>query len=230
MTDVAVVDYGMGNLRSMAKALEHVGAPCVVITDDAERIARADRVVFPGQGAVRDCMSALHEHDLVAVLAEVMADRPFLGVCMGMQALMTVSEENGGVAALDAIPGEVRHVRRLTEGDSRLKIPHMGWNRVNQVRGHPLWQGIDDDDWFYFVHSYYVAPADETLVHGTATYGQPFAAAIGRGNVFATQFHPEKSQHAGLRLLSNFLHWDGTAEDRTSTARPRSRDAANTRY
>jgi glutamine amidotransferase len=215
MTDVAVVDYGMGNLRSMAKALEHVGARHVVITDDADRIAQADRVVFPGQGAVRDCMKALYDHDLVNVLGKVIADRPFLGVCMGMQALMTVSEENEGVDALDAFQGEVCHFRRLTGGDHRLKIPHMGWNRVSQARPHPLWHGIDDGEWFYFVHSYYVAPADETMRQGTATYGQPFAAAIGRGNVFATQFHPEKSQHAGLRLLSNFLNWDGSAGDCT---------------
>jgi glutamine amidotransferase len=211
MADVAVVDYGMGNLRSMAKALEHVGADRVVITDDAERIASAERVVFPGQGAVRDCMSALHAHDLIDVLRRVMADRPFLGVCMGMQALMTRSEENDGVAALDAISGEVRHFRRLTGGEQALKIPHMGWNRVRQDQAHPLWQGIEEGAWFYFVHSYYVAPADEGLIQGSATYGRAFAAAIGRGNVFATQFHPEKSQNAGLRLLSNFVAWDGTA-------------------
>lgn len=211
MADVAVVDYGMGNLRSMAKALEYVGAERVTITDDAARIERAERVVFPGQGAVRDCMSALHAHELIDVLARVMADRPFLGVCMGMQALMTRSEENDGVEALDAIPGEVRHCRRLTGDDQRLKIPHMGWNRVRQTRPHPLWEGIEDGAWFYFVHSYYVAPRDEQLVHGTATYGQAFAAAIGRANVFATQFHPEKSQNAGLRLLSNFVSWDGAA-------------------
>lgn len=211
MTDVAVVDYGMGNLRSVAKALEHVGASRVTITDSAERIAAAERVVFPGQGAVRDCMQALWAHELVDVLAEVMVDRPFLGVCMGMQALMTASEENDGVAALDAFSGEVRHCRRLTGDDRRLKIPHMGWNRVHQTQQHPLWRGIPDDEWFYFVHSYYAAPADEGLIQGTATHGLPFTAALGRANVFATQFHPEKSQKAGLRLLSNFLQWDGSA-------------------
>lgn len=210
MADVAVIDYGMGNLRSMARALEYVGATEVTVTDDADRIAAAERVVFPGQGAVRDCMGALHACGLVPVLREVMADRPFLGVCMGMQALMTRSEENQGVAALDAITGDVRHCRRLTGGERRFKIPHMGWNRVSQARPHPLWQGIENGAWFYFVHSYYVAPADDALVRGTATYGEPFAAAIGRANVFATQFHPEKSQNAGLRLLSNFLQWDGS--------------------
>jgi len=206
---VAVIDYGMGNLRSVAKALEHVGAREVHITDDAATIAAAERVVFPGQGAVRDCMSALHRHELVDVIREVVASRPFLGVCMGMQALMTASEENQGVAALDVLPGEVRHFRRLTGGAPGLKIPHMGWNGVRQVRSHPLWAGVEDGERFYFVHSYYVAPEEPALVLGTSEYGAPFAAAIGRGNVFATQFHPEKSQQAGLRLLANFLGWDG---------------------
>jgi len=209
MSDVAVVDYGMGNLRSVAKALEHVGAARVAITDNAERIANAERVVFPGQGAMRDCMRALQDHALIDVLAHVMRDRPFLGVCMGMQALMTRSEENEGVAALDAVSGEVRYCRRITGDESRLKIPHMGWNRVDQLRDHPLWHGIETGSWFYFVHSYYAAPADESVVYGTATHGEAFAAAIGQANVFATQFHPEKSQNAGLTLLSNFLQWDG---------------------
>ncbi|HKJ94540.1 MAG TPA: imidazole glycerol phosphate synthase subunit HisH [Gammaproteobacteria bacterium] len=211
MTMIAVIDYGMGNLRSMAKALEHVGAGDVRVTDDVATIRRADRVVFPGQGAVRDCMSALRDHDLVEVLREVVADRPFLGVCMGMQALMTRSEENEGVAALDVYPGSVRHFRHLTGGREDLKIPHMGWNQVYRRGTHPLWDGIDDGERFYFVHSYYVEPEDPALVLGTADYGETFAAVIGRDNVFATQFHPEKSQHAGLRLLENFVRWDGRA-------------------
>lgn len=206
---VAVIDYGMGNLRSVAKALEHVGARDVRITDDADTIAAAERVVFPGQGAVRDCMSALHRHELVDVIREVIVARPFLGVCMGMQALMTRSEENEGVAALGIYAGEVRHFRRLTAGDPALKIPHMGWNGVRQVRSHPLWAGVANGERFYFVHSYYVAPEDPALTLGICEYGEPFAAVIGRGNVFATQFHPEKSQQAGLRLLANFLGWDG---------------------
>ncbi|PWG62241.1 imidazole glycerol phosphate synthase subunit HisH [Sediminicurvatus halobius] len=207
---VAVIDYGMGNLRSVAKALEHVGARQVRITDDADAIAGAERVVFPGQGAVRDCMSALQRHELVDVIRAAITARPFLGVCMGMQALMTRSEENEGVAALDVFPGEVRHFRRLTGGDPTLKIPHMGWNGVRQVRSHPLWAGVADGERFYFVHSYFVAPEEDALTLGTSDYGAPFAAVIGRGNVFATQFHPEKSQQAGLRLLANFLAWDGT--------------------
>lgn len=207
---VAVIDYGMGNLRSMAKALEHVGAPSVVVTDDPGRIAAAERVVFPGQGAVRDCMSALHRRDLGQVVLECMHTRPFLGVCMGMQALMSESEENDGVRALDVLPGRVRHFRNLI-GEQRLKVPHMGWNRVAQSRYHPLWEGIDDGERFYFVHSYYVETSAPEVVYGICDYGAPFAAAIGQGMLFATQFHPEKSQHAGLRLLENFLRWDGNA-------------------
>ncbi len=207
---IAVIDYGMGNLRSMAKALEHVGAEDVRITDDADVIARAERVVFPGQGAVRDCMSALHRHELISVIGEVVRERPFLGVCMGMQALMSVSEENDGVRALDVIPGTVRHFRHLTGGDPALKIPQMGWNTLRQVRPHPLWNGVADGEWFYFVHSYYVDPESPEVVLGTVEYGDELAAVVGRDNLFATQFHPEKSQHAGLRLLENFIRWDGS--------------------
>lgn len=210
MTQVAVVDYGMGNLRSVAKALEHVGAADVRVTDDAAVIGAAERVVFPGQGAVRDCMSALHHHELVDVLRQTIADRPFLGVCMGMQALLTRSEENEGVEALNLLPGTVRHFRGLTGGDPALKIPHMGWNGVRQVRAHPLWADIEDGARFYFVHSYYVEPRDRAMVYGETEYGAVFASAIGQGNAFATQFHPEKSQRAGLQLLRNFLRWDGT--------------------
>ena len=206
---IAVIDYGMGNLRSVERALMHVGAPRVAVTDDPAVIDAAERVVFPGQGAVRDCMSALHRHELVDVLARVMRDRPFLGICMGMQALMTRSEENEGVEALGHFAGTVRHFRDLTGGDPRLKIPHMGWNRLHQVRRHPLFAGIADDTRFYFVHSYYVDPDDVSIIQGRSDYGAPFAAAIGAANVFATQFHPEKSQQPGLQLLKNFLSWDG---------------------
>lgn len=210
MSHIAVVDYGMGNLRSVAKALEHVGARDVRVSDDADIIGRSERVVFPGQGAVRDCMSALHQHELIDVLCQTIADRPFLGVCMGMQALLSRSEENEGVAALDLMPGVVRHFRRLTGDDGSLKIPHMGWNSVNQVRPHPLWADIDDGARFYFVHSYYVDPQQADMVYGDTAYGGRFASAIAQGNAFATQFHPEKSQRAGLQLLQNFLRWDGT--------------------
>ncbi|EAR22373.1 imidazole glycerol phosphate synthase subunit HisH [Nitrococcus mobilis] len=214
MTGVAIIDYGMGNLRSMAKALEHVGAQSIVVTADAETVAHAERVVFPGQGAVRDCMSALQRNELIDVLGQTAAERPFLGVCMGMQALMSVSEENEGVRALDFLPGSVRHFRHLTAAHPGLKIPHMGWNSLCRMREHPLWEGIEVGAWFYFVHSYYVAPADEHLVLAQAEYGATFAAAIGRDNIFATQFHPEKSQQAGLRLLENFIRWDGYVQNR----------------
>lgn len=214
MARIAIIDYGMGNLRSMAKALEYVGARDVVVTADAQTVARAERVVFPGQGAVRDCMSALQRSELIDVLCQAAAERPFLGVCMGMQALMSVSEENEGVQALDLLPGLVRHLRHLTAGHEELKIPHMGWNSLRQVREHPLWEDVEDGAWFYFVHSYYVAPADEQLVLAEAEYGAGFAAAIGKDNIFATQFHPEKSQRAGLRLLENFVRWDGCAQNR----------------
>lgn len=214
MANIAIIDYGMGNLRSMAKALEHLGARNVVVTADAQTVARAERVIFPGQGAVRDCMSALQRNELIEVLRQSAAERPFLGVCMGMQALMSASEENEGVRALDLFPGLVRHFRHLTGGHPGLKIPHMGWNTVRQLRPHPLWQGIEDEAWFYFVHSYYVAPTDTDLVLAVSEYNAQFAAVIGRGNIFATQFHPEKSQRAGLRLLENFIRWDGCIQDR----------------
>ena len=206
---IAIIDYGMGNLRSVERALTHVGATSVRVTDDPAVIDAADRVVFPGQGAVRDCMSALHRYELVDVLGRVMQDRPFLGICMGMQALMTRSEENEGVEALGYFPGTVRHFRTLTGSNPRLKIPHMGWNRLVQTRSHPLFAGIEPGTRFYFVHGYYVDPADASIVQGESDYGAVFAAAIGAANVFATQFHPEKSQAPGLRLLENFLAWDG---------------------
>ena len=206
---VAVIDYGMGNLRSVERALRRVGASQVRVSADPAVIDAAERVVFPGQGAVRDCMSALHRHELIDVLGRVMADRPFLGICMGMQALMSRSEENEGVEALGHFAGTVRHCRSLTGADSRLKIPHMGWNRLEQVRRHPLFAGIADGTRFYFVHSYYVDADDPAIVQACSDYGARFAAAIGAANVFATQFHPEKSQQPGLQLLENFLAWDG---------------------
>lgn len=210
MASTVVVDYGMGNLRSMAKALEHAGAADVRITDDADTIAAADRVVFPGQGAARECMSALHAHELVDVLGESMARKPFLGACMGMQVLLAWSEENGGVDLLGRFPGRIRHFRHhFPAAEAGLKVPHMGWNRVRRTTSHPLWAGIDDGEWFYFVHSYYAEPDDEALVLGRTDYGGAFASVLGRGNLFATQFHPEKSHDAGVRLLANFVRWDG---------------------
>ncbi len=215
MTTIAVIDYGMGNLRSVAKALEHVDDRArVQVTWDPSVIRRAARVVLPGVGAIGDCMGELQRLELDAVIREVAGDKPFLGVCLGMQALLTSSEENGGTTALGLVPGEVRHFAAGFR-DAGIappgKVPHMGWNRVRQVREHPLWAGIADNSWFYFVHSYYVPLLAGTLTAGVAHYGMDFTAVIARENMFATQFHPEKSQHAGLTLLANFTRWDGTA-------------------
>lgn len=215
MNVVAVIDYGMGNLRSVAKALEHVaGDMSVRVSFDPDVIRRADRVVFPGVGALRDCMAELRRLGLDDVIRECAAEKPFLGICLGMQALLDFSEENGGTAGLGIIPGRVLGFPvPLVDGASaeRLKVPHMGWNEVRQSRPHPLWEGIEQDSRFYFVHSYYAVPAAAGDVAATVRYGREVTAALARGNVFAVQFHPEKSQQAGLKLLANFLNWDGAA-------------------
>lgn len=214
MQTIAVVDYGMGNLRSVARALEHV-APAttrVCVTDQPEVIAEADRVVFPGQGAARDCMLAIDRHGLREPLLDAARGRPFLGMCMGLQVLLEHSEENGGTECLGRFAGSVRRFGKDRHGPDgrRLKVPHMGWNRVRQSRSHPLWTGVTDDAYFYFVHSYHAVPADRGLVAGTSEYGHEFCAAIASGNLFACQFHPEKSSADGLRLLTNFVAWDGS--------------------
>jgi len=212
MTTIAVVDYGMGNLRSVTRALEHV-APFgtrVVTTDRGDAITGADRVVFPGQGAARDCMRAIDEYELRGPLVEAARTRPFLGMCMGLQVLLAHSEENGGTDCLGLFAGEVRRFAAdLSDPASgaRLKIPHMGWNGVRHAKDHPLWRGIDDGALFYFVHSYYAAPDDPGLVAGLTEYGHEFASVLAQDNVFACQFHPEKSARDGLRLLTNFVHW-----------------------
>lgn len=213
MRTVAVIDYGMGNLRSVAKALEHVaGSAKVEVTASAERIMRADRIVFPGQGAARDCMAELARLGLDNVVKEAVRSKPFLGICMGLQVLLDFSEENDGTPGLGILPGKVQRfpaqMRDPQSGDV-LKIPHMGWNQVHQSAPHPLWQDIAQDSRFYFVHSYYVVPADSSQIAATAQYGVEFVCAMARGNVFAVQFHPEKSHNAGLALLANFMRWDG---------------------
>ena len=210
---VAVIDYGMGNLHSVASALEHVGAEQVLVTHDAELIRQADRVVFPGVGAMRDCMAEIRRLKCDQLLADVLLEqqKPVLAICVGMQALMTRSEENAGVDCLDLIPGNVRYFGsslNSAEGE-RLKVPHMGWNEVHQTRDHSLWQGIEDRTRFYFVHSYYVDAAQRDLVAGALDYGVHVDAALARDNLFAVQFHPEKSHTAGLQLLKNFLQWNG---------------------
>jgi len=207
---VAVIDYGMGNLRSVSKAVEHVVNPGdrVLITDDPAAILAADRVVFPGQGAARDCMAAISDHHLNQAVLEAARSKPFLGICMGLQVLLGFSEENRGTELLGLIPGKVhRFPPGIDPQGERLKIPQMGWNRVRQLHDHPLWQGIADQSRFYFVHSYFVQPDNEELVVGSTDYGVTFASVVARDNLFATQFHPEKSADAGLRLLHNFISW-----------------------
>ena len=209
-TCVAVIDYGMGNLHSVASALEKVGDGVTVhVTDSPEVIFAADKVIFPGVGAIRDCMAELKARELDEVVQEVAASKPMLGICVGMQALMEHSEENGGVDCLDVLPGEVKFFGRdLRDAKGqRLKVPHMGWNTVSQRIDHPLWEGIADNTRFYFVHSYYIHAPE--FVAATADYGVEIHAAMACENVFAVQFHPEKSGDAGLQLLRNFLRWDG---------------------
>ncbi|MBI1195302.1 MAG: imidazole glycerol phosphate synthase subunit HisH [Gammaproteobacteria bacterium] len=208
MSSVVVIDYGMGNIRSVAKALEHVGADEVTVSHDPETILRADRVVLPGVGALHACMSELHRLELEDVLSQCTRDRPFLGICLGMQALLDFSEEGGRTPGLALVPGEVRHFAGRID-DPALKVPHMGWNKVRQVRSHPLWEGIPDESRFYFVHSYYVAPSDPSVSVGETEYGLTFTSALAKGSAFAVQFHPEKSQQVGLTLLGNFLRWQG---------------------
>jgi glutamine amidotransferase len=210
MTTVAIIDYGMGNLRSVAKAIEHV-APGhqVFVTSDPARVAAASRVVFPGQGAMPDCMRELDARGLRQAVLEAAATKPFLGICIGQQMLFQHSAE-GDVAGLGILAGEVirfPEAHRLAADGSRLKVPHMGWNEVWQSRPHPLWDGIADGERFYFVHSYFVVPADPALTAAATDYGLRFTSAVARDNIFAVQFHPEKSASAGLRLLANFIRW-----------------------
>jgi len=209
---IVVVDYGMGNLRSVAKAIEHVAhTQNVLISSSAEDIANADRVVFPGQGAARDCMRELAERDLQQVVIAAAKEKPFLGICMGMQVLLRHSEENNGIDCLGLYDGDVRFFGNDLKGGhgEKLKIPHMGWNEVKHTGEHPLWQNINDNSRFYFVHSFYIEPADKQLVAATTDYGLEFTSAIAKDNVFAVQCHPEKSAHDGLQLLKNFSQWKG---------------------
>ena len=211
---VAVVDYGMGNLHSAGKALEKMAAEGqrILITGDPEQVRAADRVVFPGVGAIRDCIKVITETGLDrAILDAIDAYKPVLGICVGMQAMMDFSEENDGIDCLGVFSGRVQFFGAPMGDTGRpLKVPHMGWNQVQQVNDHPLWAGIEDNSRFYFVHSYYVHAADRDLVAGSVDYGVSIDAALARDNLFAVQFHPEKSHTAGLRLLRNFLAWDGS--------------------
>jgi glutamine amidotransferase len=209
MTTIVVVDYGMGNLRSVAKAFEHVAPKArVLISGDVAQVRAADRVVLPGQGAMPDCMRHLDASGLREAVLDAARDKPLFGVCIGEQMLFDESEE-GDTAGLGVLPGRVvRFPAGMTAADgARLKVPHMGWNRVVQERAHPLWAGVPDGAYFYFVHSYYAQPAEAALSVGASEYGLRFTCVIARDNIFATQFHPEKSAANGLRLYANFVDW-----------------------
>jgi glutamine amidotransferase len=212
MPDIAVVDYGMGNLRSVAKALLHVAPErSIVVSADPAVIRTALRVVLPGQSAMPDCMRCLDASGLRDVVVEAAATRPFLGICLGLQMLFDDSEE-GPTPCLGLLPGRVLRFRdeaMTGAGGERCKVPHMGWSPVRQRRAHPLWAGIPDETRFYFAHSFYPVPDDPHVTVGTTDYPTAFTCAIARANIFATQFHPEKSQRAGLQLLANFIAWDG---------------------
>ncbi len=227
MNTIAVIDYGMGNLHSVAKAIEHAPGNCrVIVTQSKKEILAADRVVLPGVGAMRDCIGEIKRLELHGVIQEAAKNKPFLGVCVGMQALMEHSAENNGVDCLNILPGQVElfasnltsanlsktnllNTNSLNTNSEHLKIPHMGWNNVTQTSSHPLWQGIEQDSRFYFVHSYYVSAIDNDHAAASTDYGIKFTSAVAHENIFAVQFHPEKSQHRGLKLYENFIHWDG---------------------
>ena len=213
MKTVTVIDYGMSNLRSVSKALEHVATNRwkVNVSNKADVILQADKVVFPGQGAIGNCMTLLNQTGIAQTVKQSIENKPFLGICLGLQTLLTMSEESGGTRGLDWAAGTVRRFPTPfidSTSNEHLKIPHMGWNQVQQTQSHPLWANIPDFSRFYFVHSYYVDPEDKNIIVGSTSYGDiHFTSAIARDNVFALQFHPEKSQHVGLTLLQNFLDW-----------------------
>ena len=216
MTSVAVIDYGMGNLRSVVKAIEHVAPHARVrLTSDAAEVASAARVVFPGQGAIGGCMAALDTSHLRAAVLQAVKTKPFLGICLGLQALYDFSEEGGGVRGLAVLKGSVPRFpadkMRDAKSGRALKVPHMGWNQVEQAKAHPLWKGIPSGSRFYFVHSYYAEASERADVAGVTEYGLRFTSAAARANIFAVQFHPEKSAQAGLQLLENFMAWEGNA-------------------
>lgn len=211
---LAVIDYGMGNLHSVASALNHVAPEVnVIVTSDPVRVAAADRVIFPGVGAIRDCMAEINRLGFDQLLrAQIATGKPVLAICVGMQALMQRSEENGGVDCIGILPGEVKffgeHHKDALGG--QLKVPHMGWNQVHH-NDHPLWANIAQDSRFYFVHSFYVRAQEREQVAASCDYGLQFDAALAKDNLFAVQFHPEKSHTAGLQVLKNFMYWNGQA-------------------
>ncbi|MCF6346129.1 MAG: imidazole glycerol phosphate synthase subunit HisH [Thiomicrorhabdus sp.] len=206
---VAVIDYGMGNLRSVAKAAEHV-APAntrIIVTHNPDEIESADAIIFPGQGAAKACMSALLETGMIHPIQQAAQEKPFLGICMGLQVLMSHSTENEGISCLDVIQGDVQHFE--LNAHPNLKVPHMGWNQIQQTQEHALWHNIPQNSRFYFVHSYYVTPNNQNIIAGTTTHGTTFASVLSQDNLFAIQAHPEKSADHGLQLFQNFLQWNG---------------------
>jgi len=221
MTDVAVVDYGMGNLHSVAGALERIAPGLeVAVTSDAKVVSRAARVVFPGQGAMPDCVREMDARGLREAVLDAARAKPFLGICIGLQMLFDRSEE-GDTPGLGLLPGRVRRFpaeKMVDAQGARLKVPHMGWNEVRQTVSHPLWEGIPQNSCFYFVHSYFPDPGARGITTGESVYGVPFVCAAARGNVFAVQFHPEKSDAAGSRLLANFMAWQPAARSPGQTA------------
>lgn len=206
---VAVIDYGMGNLRSVSKAAEHVAPDNtrILVTQNPEDIAKADAVIFPGQGAAKACMSALNDTGMIHPVQAAAKEKPFLGICMGLQVLMAHSDENQGIDCLNVIPGHVKHFE--FEQNTSLKTPHMGWNQIHQTTEHNLWHNIPQDSRFYFVHSYYVQPENSDLISGLTTHGTTFPSVLSHKNLFAIQAHPEKSADHGLQLFKNFLQWNG---------------------
>ncbi|MBL1433167.1 MAG: imidazole glycerol phosphate synthase subunit HisH [Gammaproteobacteria bacterium] len=212
MNSVAVIDYGMGNLRSVSKALEHVSPDASVrVTNDPKVIAESDRVVFPGVGALPEAMAELKRLSLDKLIIDLVKEKPFLGICLGMQALFDSGEENGGCDALGILPGTVNHFgqNRADKRGHRLKVPHMGWSMLDLKQDHPMWHGVAPGSRFYFVHSYFVVAEQADTIAGVCDYGGEFCAAVAAPNIFAVQFHPEKSQALGLRILDNFMQWNG---------------------
>lgn len=206
---VTVIDYGMGNLRSVAKAAEHVAdnQTRVIVSRDPAEIASADAIIFPGQGAAKACMHALNESGITHLLQKAAQEKPFLGICMGLQVLMSHSQENNGTECLDILKGDV--VQMDLAEHPELKMPHMGWNQIHQSKDHPLWHKIPQDSRFYFVHSYYVQPENNAFIAGETLHGTKFTSALAHQKLFAIQAHPEKSAQSGLQLFKNFLHWNG---------------------
>ena len=213
MAEIAIIDYGMGNLHSVAKAIDYVADKNskVKVTNSLEEIKNSSHIVFPGQGAVSECMTNISKTFSVEEFNTIVKNKPFLGICMGLQVLMTLSMENKGVNCLNLFEGKVLSLESaLRKKNQKLKIPHMGWNKVKKINNHTLWDKISDESYFYFVHSYFVEPKNKDIVLATTSYGLEFVSAVYKNNIVAVQFHPEKSSKIGLKFLENFIKWDGS--------------------